>query len=81
VAMFKGVEVLAKKTVSNDKVEFKLRLDMNAGGSVASTTLTIPMLKVGDQWKLDDEIEDYNKSWEENGQIETYLSGSQVEGR
>jgi len=55
-----GLQVLAAKPVGSDRTELKVRLDTE--NSVA--ILVFPMVAVGSEWKLGDEIHSYTTAWD-----------------
>jgi RNA polymerase sigma factor (sigma-70 family) len=72
--ILKGLEILAKKTVSENEVEMKLRVDTQPipGIPLDAIPMTIlPMVKVGNEWKVGTSTRDYDPSWEQSGRIET----------
>jgi hypothetical protein len=66
-AQFKGMQVLATKSIGSDKVELKVRLDMESTVAV----LIFPMLAVGNEWRLGDEIRNYTQEWDQPGRIDS----------
>ena len=56
-----GSQVMAKKALGDGRVEVKVRLDSESGVAV----LVFPMVPVGDEWKLADEIKSYSKEWDQ----------------
>lgn len=60
---FRGMQVLATKSVGTDRMEMKVRLD--TANSVA--ILIFPMLAVGTEWRLGDEIRAYTETWDRSG--------------
>ncbi len=51
-ARIKGMQVLARKPIGNGRVELKVRLDSESGVAV----LVFPVVAVGNEWKLGDDI-------------------------
>ena len=73
-ALFKGMQILARKTISDERVELKVKLDSDpyqnkpTGPGIAIQ----PMLKVGDEWKLGGNTHQHSVKWDQNGSIQTY---------
>lgn len=58
-----GIQVLATKPIGSDRVELKVRLDTENSVSV----LIFPMVAVGNEWRLGDEIHSYTQAWDNPG--------------
>jgi hypothetical protein len=58
-----GIEVLATKPIGSDRVELKVRLDTENTVSV----LIFPMVAVGNQWRLGEDIHSYSQAWDNPG--------------
>src|SRR5581483_1832875 len=60
--VMKGMEMMAKKVISPDRVELKVRVEtIIEGGDGISV---VPMTRVGNSWKLGNGIDDYHVEWE-----------------
>ncbi len=75
--MFKGMQILGKKTISESNVEMKIRIDSaqapNTGVALPKSPIQIqPMIKIGDAWKLSGSIRQYQPEWDQEGQVEIY---------
>jgi RNA polymerase sigma factor (sigma-70 family) len=73
VPRFQGIQILARKKLSEELVELKVRMDENTGQDTggAATSLTIqPMIKVGNEWRLGGSTRAYQGVWEREGQIQ-----------
>ena len=73
---FKGVQILARKTVSTDRVELKFQIVTPGGGSGRVTTncMIQPMVKIGNEWKLVmNENTQYKTNWDQSGDIQTFV--------
>ena len=72
---FKSVDMLAKKTLADDKVEFKVALNVemppNAPPQQAPPVMILPFVKIGDQWKLASNPKQYKEGWDD-GQVQTF---------
>jgi hypothetical protein len=55
-----GMQILATKSVGSDRKELKVRLDTE--NSVA--ILVFPMIAIGSEWRLGDEIHSYTQAWD-----------------
>ncbi|HEX4265423.1 MAG TPA: hypothetical protein VH597_13890 [Verrucomicrobiae bacterium] len=58
-----GTQVLAVKPIGNNRVELKVRVDTDN----AVTILIFPMVAVGNEWKLGDDIDSYTRDWDSSG--------------
>ena len=75
VAVFKSVDMLAKKTVDDSKVEFKVALNVDLGANgpnVAPSVMVLPITRIGNQWKLAGNPKDYTDTWDQDGQVQTF---------
>lgn len=73
--LFKGMQIVAKKLLTDDKVELKVRLDADPvpGQQHDMPPFMIqPMVKIGDAWKIGGSTRGHEESWEEDGQIQTF---------
>ena len=73
--LFKGFQVVAKKSLADDKVELKIRMDGDPipGQQRQMPPFMIqPMAKVGDVWKLGGSTRSHDAAWESDGQIQTF---------
>jgi hypothetical protein len=73
---FKGMQIVAKKTLAGDKVELKLKLDValpsNSHGDVPPFFIQ-PMTRFGNEWKLGGSTRGYETNWDQSGQIQTFV--------
>jgi RNA polymerase sigma factor (sigma-70 family) len=71
--LLKGVEILARKNLAEDRVELKVRTDIDppSGGQPMPDVMIQPMVKVGDEWKLGGSTRGYQQSWDQEGDIVT----------
>jgi RNA polymerase sigma factor (sigma-70 family) len=70
--LFKGMQIVARKVLAEDKVELKIKMDADPiPGSKAPTPpyMVQPMVKVGDEWKLGGSTREHKPKWDEDGQI------------
>jgi RNA polymerase sigma factor (sigma-70 family) len=67
-AQFKGIQILAKKTLAEDKVELKVKEDDGA----TSQLVVQPLVKIGDEWKFGGSTREYQDNWENDGQVQTF---------
>jgi hypothetical protein len=74
----KGFQIVAKKILTDDKVELKVRDDYNPeimkklAANPPPEYMVQPMVKIGDEWKLGGSTREWTASWEKTGQIQTY---------
>ncbi len=72
----KGAQILARKTVSADKVELKFQIVETGGrgGRVTTNCMIQPLVKIGNEWKLVmNEITQYKTNWDQSGEIQTFV--------
>ena len=73
---FKGAQILARKTVSADKVELKFQIVTpgGSGGRVTTNCMIQPLVKTGNEWKLVmNENTQYKTNWDQSGDIQTFV--------
>jgi hypothetical protein len=77
--MCQGFQILAKKVLADDKVEFKVRDVLNAemlksmGSPPPPDTVVVPMIKSGDGWRTGG-ARSYTSSWDDSGSIENFTN-------
>ena len=62
-----GLQVLARKTLSEDKVELRIKLDgipTSNNGKQAHDSFIQPMVKIGNEWKLNGSTRPYTPDWD-----------------
>jgi hypothetical protein len=72
--LFKGLQVVARKSLGDDRVELKVKMDADSppDSKVAMPPYMIqPMVKVGNEWKLGGSTRGYTEKWDQDGQIES----------
>ena len=65
---------VAKKLLSDEKVELKVRMDADPLPGAAKERLEFsfqPQVKIGTEWKLGGSTRMYQDDWEREGQIQT----------
>ena len=73
--LFKGVQILAQKNVSDDRVELKVKYDTDPipnAPKESSEFMIQPMVKVGNEWNLGGSTRSYNPQWEQEGNVFQY---------
>jgi hypothetical protein len=75
--LFKGMQIVAQKTLSDGRVELKVKHDYDPAIAQLSNAhlpqyKLQPMVKVGNEWKLGGSTRDYSAGWDESGQIENF---------
>jgi hypothetical protein len=55
-----GMQVMGAKPVGSDRMELKVRLDTDN----TVTILIFPMVAIGNEWRLGDEIDSYTEAWD-----------------
>ncbi len=68
---FKGMQVLARKTVREDRIELKVRMDAGplSNGEAMPPMMIQPMVKVGNEWKQSNGRE-YEPEWDDGAQTQ-----------
>jgi hypothetical protein len=61
-ARIKGLQVLARKVLADGKIELEVRLDSENSVSL----LVFPMVTIGNEWRLGDEIHAYTEAWDQD---------------
>src|SRR5208283_2823556 len=71
--LFKGMQIVSRKSLSDDKVELKVKMDADPAPNGQPSTPPVviqPMVKVGDEWKLGGSTRGYEPAWDLDGQIQ-----------
>jgi hypothetical protein len=74
-AAFKGMQIVARKTLDGDRVELKVKLDADPlpNSQVNPPTfMAQPMVKVGNEWKLGGSTRPCQPDWDNDGEIQTF---------
>ncbi len=75
---FKGMQITAKKIISDDRVELKIKQDYDLAVMNKITShpppeyMVQPMVRVGNEWKLGGSTRGHKDSWDGEGQIQTF---------
>jgi hypothetical protein len=64
----KGFQILARKTISDDHVELKVRRDLLGDKTIRINRL----VRIGNEWKAEGGGAKYSADWEKTGTIETF---------
>jgi hypothetical protein len=73
--LFKGMQILAQKVLGEDKVELKVKMDVDPIPNQKRQMppfMIQPMVRVGDVWKLGGSTRGHQETWDQDGQIQTY---------
>lgn len=72
-SLFKGIQIAAKKTLAENRVELKVKADSAPlPNSPAMPEFVIQtMVKIGNEWKLGGSTREHRDEWERDGQIQT----------
>jgi hypothetical protein len=76
--VLRGIIIEAKKVLADDKIELKVRADPDP---VAMSKLNLnfplicvrPMVRVGNEWKSDGPDRPYHETWEQEGQVQSFI--------
>jgi hypothetical protein len=60
---FRGMQVMATKPMPDDRMELKVRFDTEH----TVTVLIIPMVALGNEWRLGGDFHAYTEAWERHG--------------
>ena len=74
-SQLQGVQILARKDLSEDRVELKVKVDYDLTREAEFHPSKISIstfVKSGNVWRIGDGDEDYQESWEQSGQVLTY---------
>jgi hypothetical protein len=75
--LFKGIQILAKKILSDDEVELKIKMDADPipglprppSSRPTSEFKIQPMIKVGYEWKITGSTRQHEEKWDLDGQV------------
>jgi RNA polymerase sigma factor (sigma-70 family) len=73
---FKGMQIMARKQMADDKVELKVRMEgLKAPGDPTERPEIViqVMTKVGDVWKLGGSTHPYDPKWDNEGEVVPYV--------
>jgi hypothetical protein len=70
--LFKGIQIFARKTIDNDRVELKVRTtyDTMPGGSAPPEFTIQPIGRYGNEWKLMGSTREDSADWDSGGTVE-----------
>ncbi len=69
---FAGMQLLARKTVSDDRVELKWKMDSQPNSGWKGGTTIQAFVKTGEEWKiLDDDVND--RGWGKSGNVQKFI--------
>lgn len=78
---FRGTQIMAKKIVSDDKVELKVSMEGKEGHRTFFVSQTLKsdygiqtVVKVGSEWKMAGGFGGYTTNWDESGSIITFAA-------
>jgi RNA polymerase sigma factor (sigma-70 family) len=72
---FIGMQIVARKTLAEDRVELKVKMDadpMPNSGAKTPPFFIQPMVRVGTEWKLGGSTRGYRDTWDQDGPIQAY---------
>jgi len=74
--LFKGMQILARKALAENKVELKVRQEFELSeempGVKGPLVMVQPMIKVGDEWKIGGSTRSWSAKWDAEGEIQAY---------
>ncbi len=71
--LFKGMQIVARKALGEDKVELKIRMDSDPLPNTEAEMppfMIQPMVKVGNEWKLGGSTRGYQPEWDDGTQTQ-----------
>lgn len=71
--LFKGLQIVARKTLGEDRVELKIKMDadpMPNSKADMPPFMIQPMVKVGNEWKLGGSTRGYQPNWDDGTQTQ-----------
>lgn len=71
---FKGMQIVAKKTIADDKVELKVLMEATSTKSPGNKYRLQTMAKIGNAWKVDGGTRGYVASWDNGSNIVTFVA-------
>ena len=74
--LFKGVQLVARKSISADRVELKVKVvqDPVPDGPASSPISIQPMERYGNEWKLSGSTREYTTEWDKSGEVQVLVS-------
>ena len=71
---FKGMQIMAKKTIADDKVDLKVLMEDTRSKSPGNKYLLQVMAKIGNDWKVGGGTRGYVASWDNGSNIVTFVA-------
>jgi hypothetical protein len=74
LSQLKGVEIMALKNVSSDKVELKFEIIVSGGfhDKDGTNIIIISAVKIGEEWKFPGNLAGYETNWDNSGDVVTF---------
>lgn len=72
--LFKGMQVVARKALADDKVELKVKMDTDPipnSRVLMPPFLIQPMVRIGEEWRLNGSTREWKENWDRDGEIES----------
>ena len=72
---FKGLQIVARKTLDGDRVELKVKMDGDppmSGVEDRPPFMIQTMVNVGNEWRVGGVVRDYQPEWDNDGQIQPF---------
>jgi hypothetical protein len=70
---FKGIQILAKQIIADDKVDLKILINDTLINNPADKYRLQILVKISDEWKIDGEVRRYEPSWDNGSNIVTFV--------
>jgi hypothetical protein len=70
---FKGMQIMAKKTIADDKVDLKVLMEATSTKSPDNKCVLQMMAKIGNEWKVGGGTRSYQANWDNGSNIVTFV--------
>jgi hypothetical protein len=71
---FKGMQIVAKKTIADDKVDLKVLMEDTRAKSPGNKYYLQMMAKIGNEWKVGGGTRGYQANWDNGSNIVTFAA-------
>jgi hypothetical protein len=72
--LFKGMQIVAKKIIADDKVELKFVIEDTQKKNPGNKYFLQVVVKIGNEWKIGNTTRTYEASWDNNGNVVTFVT-------
>lgn len=71
---FRGLQIMAKKTIADDKVDLKVWMEATSANSPDNKYRLQVMAKIGNEWKVGGGTRSYQASWDNGSNVVTFVA-------